>query len=37
MALAEEAVTTVTSELTPRIQPVQRRVAAASTVDIFSM
>ena len=31
------AVTTVTSELTPSIHPVQRRVAVASMVDIFWM
>ena len=31
------AVTIVTSELTPSIHPVQRRVAVASTVDIFWM
>jgi len=31
------AVIIVPSELTPRIQPVQRSVAGASTVDIFWM
>jgi hypothetical protein len=31
------AMTMVTSELMPRIHPVHRRVAAASSVEIFPM